>query len=197
MATLTRKEHGEERSGKITSSVASLLLTGTKKSWERLAQHLDDPPPFYAPTSGPMADGVQQEPLIVNRWMARHPEVEVLEHPVVLPFHDKCHKAFDLLATSPDRIADGIPVEVKFATKRARYDKLSKHLDRGNVPAEHLPQVMWHAWCTGVGKCWFVVGTERQLADALFESDDLSIIDRRLEMFLDQYRQYKIVGVGG
>jgi len=197
MATLTRDEHGEMRAGRITSSVASLLFTGTRKSWERLARHLDDPPPFYQATSGPMADGVINEPKLAYRFLTRHPEITLMENPVLVEHHDPDHPYRDLIASSPDRVVDGLPLECKFASTRVRYDKLAKTVNNNWIPPEHVPQCMWHAWIMGVDRCWFAVGTERQISDCLHPFDDLSVCDRLLDEFLDQYQRYNISGKGG
>ena len=197
MATLTREEHGEERAGKITSSVVSRLFTGTKRSWESLAQHLDDPPPFYQATSGPMAEGVRNEPKLAARFLNRHGEIEIMENPVVVRHHNRKHPYWDLIASSPDRVVDGLPLEIKFATTRARYEKLAKPVGNGWIPPEHVPQCMWHAWIMGVDRCWFAVGTERQISDTCQELVDLSICDRLLEEFMIQYQRYNITGKSG
>lgn len=201
---LSREEHGELRAGRITSSVCGLLMAGTKRSWERLAQHLDDPPPFYAPNPDSenegvrnMAAGAKNEPLIARRWLNKHPEIMSLEHPTFVQHHDRKHPFYDLIASSPDRLADGIPVEIKYANSVARFNKLAKPLANGFIPSEHRDQCDWHAWMTGKNRCWFVVATEKKIADVLYRNDNLGHIDTLLERFMSQYRQYNIVGIKG
>jgi len=191
---LGREQHGEARAGRITSSVAGLLLTGSKASWEKLARHLDVPPPFHEARGGALLEGVKNEPIIARRFLQRHPEVTALTNPTLVYHHDPKHPHFDLIASSPDRMADGIPVEIKHATKAERFTKLTRHFNNRAVPGEHLSQVTWHAWMTGTNRCWFVVATQKQYAEILWQRDDLSFVDELLERFIQQYRTFSITG---
>jgi len=193
---MQREEHGELRAGRITSTSAKMLRSGTKTAWERLAQILDDPPPFYESTSiKSMAAGISNEPIIARRWMNRHPEIAALENPGFVRHHDASHKYYDLLGSSPDRVADGIPVEIKFCTTKARYDAMIRPMANGFVKGEHLDQVEWHAWNHGTNACWFVVATENRMTDLLYKRKDLSHFDKLLELFMEQYITRKITGL--
>lgn len=194
MRSLSREEHGELREGRISSTSAKLLRSGTKKAWERLASILDDPPPFTEATAGPMADGVRNEPLIARRFLNRHPEIQVLESPGVIYHHQKRYRFRDMIISSPDRMADGIPVEIKYATTNERFTKLTKPMANGFVPATHIDQVEWHAWMSGAGKCWFVVATDKKIDEVLYERKDLSHFDKLLDEFFRQYVARDIKG---
>lgn len=192
---LSREEHGEERAGRITSTLASLLLSGSKRAWTSLAYKLDNPDPFHEATFGPMAEGVMREPELARRFLMKHPEIELMEDPKIIRHHDPGHPYHDLVASSPDRMADGIPVECKWVIKRARWQKLSRPISGGFVPSEFRDQVEWHAWISGTGQCWIVVGTDDRYVDKLlYLHHAMNKIDVLLEAFMDQYTRYKIVG---
>lgn len=197
MQTLTREEHGEARAGRITSSSAKYLINGTKLAWERLAQILDDPPAFTEATGGPMLEGVKNEPKIARRWLMRHPEVRDMRNPVIVHHHDPAYPYRDIVASNPDRVVDGIPLEIKTATTDQRFNKLAKPVLAGYVPGEHIVQVEWHAWVMGTNACWFTVATTRKIVDVLHRRDDLSYIDEALERFMAQYKAYSIRGIRG
>lgn len=193
---LSREEHGKARAGRISSSVAKLLITGTQKSWERLARHLDDPDPFYQSTSGPMAEGVKNEGKIAAKfYFNRCQQIGEVDNPTVVYHHDQDHPFRDLIIASPDRVIDGIPLECKWATKPERWAKLTEPMHIGYLPTEHRDQVEWQMWVMGVHRAWFAVGAHRNYLDVLYEREDLSHIDRALEVFMSQYKRSAIRGM--
>lgn len=191
---MTREEHGAAREGRITSTSASLLFSGTALAWTRLAQLLDDPPPFDEAISGPRAEGVRHEATVARRFFAKHPEISRVEDPKIVYHHDPHHRYHGLIADSPDRIVDGIPLECKWATSEARFRKLARPMAAGWPPGEHRSQLLWHLYINDTPAVWLAVASADSYSELWWPVPDLLFIDILLDQFFSQYRARRIVG---
>ena len=150
-------EHGKERAGRITASVASIIMSGSPAAWATLRDKLwaDDGSEFAAASTGARAHGHEWEETGVALWWSDHPGREVNKVGLVRMKRGPLMYR-RLLGASPDReIIDvtGIPVrwggmEVKSPTTREKHEEYAERLSRKALPAEHRDQVMFSLFVT-------------------------------------------------
>lgn len=197
--------HGAERAGLITASIAKTIMRGSDSAWETLISNLwsDDGEDFATAVSGARGHGHQQEPVGRGKFWERNPQYE-LYFPEMVHFqrrgYSSAHQFRRLLACSPDaglldaRTGKRVGgLEVKSPVERDTFVNLNAEVARRNVPFCHVDQVRFSIWCTG-WDCWYYVihHGEEDYCELRVENDDeqeewVRRFIPRVTAFIDQY----------
>jgi hypothetical protein len=89
---ITREQQGALRAGRITGTAAQRIMTGSRSSWNKIAEDLRNPRPFYNVEDSPnmpeqLAWGQRTERQAAGYFWDRHPEYDVLD-PKFIYWHD-------------------------------------------------------------------------------------------------------------
>lgn len=162
---ISREQHAALRKGKITGSVAQRLMTSSRSSWNKIAEDLRNPRPFYSLEDTPnmpesLAWGQRYEQMAAGEFWDRHLEYDVID-PRFLPWHDAGDTVRrEYFGYSPDRLLVRMssPDPVGGLETKCPFDQ-QVHVDvihGGGIPEWARWQVYHGIYVSGLPEWWFV-----------------------------------------
>lgn len=155
-------EHARARQHRLTASRAADLMTGSYKTWNRLAWDMRGEQRILGQKSGvPSLDWGVEHDVQIRAWVwERHPEWSI-ENGGLLLYHDQEHPLFaKFCACSPD----GIILPNRWGLEvKAPYnpDIHLAYARSGELPTDYVPQVQYSLWCSGYDRWLFASGDPR------------------------------------
>jgi hypothetical protein len=204
---MDRQAHAAARRGRLTSSKAHRLMTGSLSVWNALLDEIRNPAPFYdlgPNTPEPLAWGLTHEEQAIATFWDRYASYTI-HNPRFLRYHDPADELrYKHLGDSPDRMLSTWTWEAGdtgryVATLEAKCPFVQevhwRWLQEGVVPAEHKAQCFFHMLVTGTPECWFIsfdprmeTDEYRLFAKSIRQSDDLPYaldMARKVDRFLE------------
>lgn len=173
--------HGEQRLGYVTASVAGTIMRGSQEAWETLSKRMwaDDGSEFGVATHGPRAHGHRQEPFGIAKFWERHPALERIEdHPPFLAKVIRHNGQSILIGCSPDALFHHpgdrkavVGIQVKSPVERGTFMAYVPYCCRFEVPPEHRDQVQHELLASGAESWWFVAHHEDEYTDTRVAPD--------------------------
>lgn len=168
---MTRAAHGEMRRGKLSGSVASVLMSGSYRAWNTLLKELRNPSPFYGGmspnTPAPLRWGKSHEDRALAIWWDRHALLDLV-NPVCVAYRDPENGLWSRNAvTSPDRmvydprerrVIRGLELKCPYTE-----DKFPAWVRNKSCPAEHFDQCAFGQLVTGLE--WIFVAYDPRMSE--------------------------------
>jgi len=192
----------QPREGRITGSRIGVIAKGGYKAWNTLSRELHEakPIPYDRAVNTPipsLAHGAKYEPQCVGQFWERHSEYVTLPSEM-LRWHDAKALVFHhYTGVSPDAILGQNGRMVSALEVKCPYveEKFVGWLERGELPEEHKPQVMWSMIVPDLENCWFASWDPRQPEgknyfdvlverDRTYEAELMDKVNRFLEVHL-------------
>lgn len=190
---MSKAEHGKDRSGLITASIARTIMTGGPDAWESLSKALwaDDGSEFAQSSFGARAHGHEWEPVGRSMFWDRHPQLEIDESEFVRFSRKgfaKTHEYRRMLGFSPDGVVRNAKdgellggIEIKSPTSPDTWREYVECCSRLHLPPAHEDQVYFSLWASGWRRWYFVSHFEsedgpeapRQYVETVVGQDDL------------------------
>lgn len=177
--------HGRERAGRVTASVASVIMSGGEAAWDTLLARMwaDDGSDFASPSTGARAHGHEYEAVGRALFWERHHSMTINESDFVkfrrsgFPLN---HQYRRMLGCSPDGIAvlgtgpnrKTYGVEIKSPVDVGVYTVYAAFCARHQLPPEHTDQVFFSLWVTGWHGWYFVTHHTGQYAEHFVSAGD-------------------------
>lgn len=180
---ITRDQQAALRAGRISGSVAQRIMTSSRSTWNRIAEELRNPRPFYSVEDtpnmpAPLAWGQIHEKQAAGMFWDRHPEYDIWD-PKFIYWHDPS----DLVRVrhfgySPDRLLSraGFDTPCAGLETKCPYDE-QVHIEiirHRQVPEWAKWQVYHGLNVSGFDHWWFVS------FDPRVEDSDWRYFERRV-----------------
>lgn len=209
---MSKMEHGAQRAGLITASIARTIMSGSPSSWDSLIERLwaDDGSQFAQASQGARAFGHENEDVGRGLFWERNPHLEVDEpgfQPFSRPGFGKGHPYRSMLGYSPDsgvietKTGERIGgLEIKSPTTEGTWRAYAAHCSRLEVPPEHKDQVYFSLWAGNWRRWYFVAHFKPEDGehlycqtvvgqDAMKQSGWVQRFRPKLDAFIDLYRK--------
>lgn len=171
--------HGDRRAGRLTGSVAKIVVRGTARAKNTLMRSLDNPRKFHSSKNtanmpAPLAWGHGEEDWLRSSFWEAHPEYEFMtgddatfvdersslwSPPAVIPVNQ-----LGKIGTSPDGVLldkRGLPAALVELKNPYNPEALRQSV-KGAWVRRWLDQLDWGMMVTGLPITWLVIGDRRE-----------------------------------